>query len=284
MGQVNPGQVGGYVPNYDVRDYEKDLRARRLQTEAERHIIANWLTESEYCLDLGGGYGRITEVLEPRFRRTFMIDYSSRELRVASTRLARTTLIRGDIRKIPFEDNTFDCVVIIKVLHHIKEPREMIEEVVRVARNGGTVIMGVMNLRLGLREARVIEENEQVWVSPQNIRYYMRSPSVYEHTNLRRMERRATGILDNRLGHKLNRFPKIAKIDEVTSRLWFLPRALKPEHLVLYRVAKKRGKLHEPRVICTCGGAIIDRTCSTCHRRYGNIIDLTEAVQPLSLK
>ncbi len=44
-----------------------------------------------------------------------------------------------DILPYPFEDNTFDVVLIKHVLEHLRDPIEVLREIIRISKNGGKV-------------------------------------------------------------------------------------------------------------------------------------------------
>mgnify|MGYP002633438234 CR=1 FL=1 len=48
-------------------------------------------------------------------------------------------VLRGDATKLPFEDNTFDCVVTSEVLEHIQDDVSVLSELHRVLKPGGSL-------------------------------------------------------------------------------------------------------------------------------------------------
>ena len=48
-------------------------------------------------------------------------------------------VLRGDVTRLPFEDNTFDCIVTSEVLEHIQNDVTAISEFHRVLKPGGTL-------------------------------------------------------------------------------------------------------------------------------------------------
>ena len=257
---TEPGDV---IPDYETFDYSTVWKGRGIEDRAEKEIVSRWAI-GETGIELGGGFGRITQVLERRLSQTFMLDYSLSNLRRASSRLRKTTLIRDSLGILPFDDNVFDFVAIIRVIHHVPDPDSLLGEVVRVSRNGGTFVLGIANHPI--RKRRTLE------VTPGRHRIYPTPLRRYGHAGLERVEILGVGAFDNRIGRRAERLFPLATLDVKTSRLW----PPKPMLFVRYRVSKAEGK-NNPRVKCGCGGTILDRRCDNCGRSYGQIIDLVSS-------
>lgn len=258
-----------YIPDYEQYDYQGEWRERSIEDLTEKRLITKWIIPSECCLELGGSYGRITMALEPHFKKVFMIDYSRKNLSTASMRLTRTVLVRGDIRRIPFDDACFDCIVIVRVLHHVRRIARVLDEIVRVGRNDCTVILGVPNTGLG--KYRGIKVNQKVLIGPQKHMAFIHPLGAYCHPMLELIERRGGGMFDNSIGSKLNRFWALSNLDVATSFLW----PIKPELFLKFKIRKKV-EGNRPRVICPCGGRISDYLCDRCARKYRKIIDVVD--------
>jgi ubiquinone/menaquinone biosynthesis C-methylase UbiE len=253
------------IPDYENYDYESEWRGRGIQDRAERSLVSGWVEPGESCLELGGGFGRLTSVLEPKFEKVFMIDFSRRNLSRASERLTKTRLIRTSISKIPFEDCTFDSVVAVRVLHHIPRLAEAIQEMVRVSRDGACIVLGVPNTRRLGGPA----ENRAVARGPQGHRIYAAPMSAYANPLLERMAMRGLGLFDNRMGRALSSLGPLYRLDVATSSIW----AIRPQVFMKLRV-RKEGWGRAPFVICRCGGRLGPQVCSSCGRSYGRIVDL----------
>ncbi len=100
-------------------------------------------------LDVGSGFGRHVYECARQGARVIALDYAADE--VAETRdildgmidageIARANVIgvlRGDARKLPFPDATFDIVITSEVLEHIQDDVAALAEMVRVLKPGG---------------------------------------------------------------------------------------------------------------------------------------------------
>ena len=255
------------IPDYERYDYSKVWRGRGIEDRAERELVSRWAVGGT-GIELGGGFGRLTQVFEKRIGRMFMLDYSLSNLRRASSRLEKTTLVRGSLGKLPFEDSVFDFVALVRVIHHVPDPDSLLAEVVRVARDGATFVLGIANEI----DKRRTGESVLVRVTPEGHRIYSTPLNRYRYPGLERAEVLGVGAFDNRIGRRLERLTPLATLDLKTSRLW----PAKSMLFVRFRVKKGEGK-NEPHVKCMCGGSIFERRCDRCGRSYGNIIDLVES-------
>ncbi|MXP23919.1 methyltransferase domain-containing protein [Gordonia sp. HNM0687] len=75
--------------------------------------------------------------------RCIGIDYSPSMLEQAArtNTTDRTSYIRADAHAMPFPDNTFDTVTCLAALYLIPDPLPVIDELVRVTRPGGEVVI-----------------------------------------------------------------------------------------------------------------------------------------------
>ncbi len=227
------------VPDYENYDYKAQWIDRSIEDRAEKELIASLLPGGRDCLELGGGFGRITPAIEQCFSTVVMVDYSVKSLRTAQRRIRKASLLRCDIRTLPFDDDSFDSVVAIRVLHHIKNLEELIGEIVRVCRDGATVVFAVPNSHYGLHG--IVKRNQGALFGQWNHIAYVHSLEEYRHPRMGLVEIRGSGIFDNRIGRRLKRFPSLSKLDTFTSRAW----RLKSELFLKYRVAKGHGSRRE---------------------------------------
>ena len=96
-------------------------------------------------LDVGGGMGRMSVPLSRRHFVT-LTDISSQMLELARPQASeRLRLQVADARALPFEDGQFDYVLCIDVLPHIPQPQQLLEEVGRMLKPGGTLVIDITN-------------------------------------------------------------------------------------------------------------------------------------------
>lgn len=122
-------------------------------------------------LDLGSGIGRHTIPLAKRGLQVASLDVSDTALRVLNRRvqelrLPNVSVVRHQMRELPFLDDYFDAVVSTNVIHHgrCKEIRRTLGEIHRVLRRKGyglIIVLSDKDFRLG--RGRKIEPHTYIF-------------------------------------------------------------------------------------------------------------------------
>lgn len=134
------------VERYDIERYYRDAHPlvrwiERRRLAALRKLAA--VEAGERLLEVGCGAGHVLERF-PSHARTTGIDLSPSMLERARGRLeAGTGLARAAAEALPFPAGAFDVVLCTEVLEHTRDPRAVMEELVRVAGEGGRVVVSV---------------------------------------------------------------------------------------------------------------------------------------------
>jgi ubiquinone/menaquinone biosynthesis C-methylase UbiE len=119
--------------NYDEKHlFEKDEHHLALS-----HLIGvlNFYNINS-ILDVGTGTGRALKMIKDKSSVRVMGIEIVKELREVAYKkgITREELIEGDILNIPFEDNSFDLVCEFGVLHHVKDNKKAVDEMLRVSK------------------------------------------------------------------------------------------------------------------------------------------------------
>ncbi len=91
-------------------------------------------------LDAGGGTGRVSQGLLAYFERSVVIDESASMLAQARHKPGIWPA-RSFSEQLPFAENTFDYVLMVDALHHVANQAATAQELWRVCRPGGRIVI-----------------------------------------------------------------------------------------------------------------------------------------------
>lgn len=106
-------------------------------------------TDQLHCLDIGSDNGVISYLLRERRGTWKSADLDPKAIQ-SIRELVKYDVFQIDGRRTPFQDNEFDRVAIIDFLEHIQTDREFIEELFRVIKPGGELIVNVPHAKNSL--------------------------------------------------------------------------------------------------------------------------------------
>lgn len=129
------------APNYDRMN---DLISLGVQRRWRR-IFFKMLgaKKSDRCLDLCCGGGELTIGLAERAATVVGLDFNESMLRLAEKKImalglqGSIQLVQGDAMKLPFRDESFDCVTIGFGLRNVPDAGRTVREAWRVLKPGG---------------------------------------------------------------------------------------------------------------------------------------------------
>jgi ubiquinone/menaquinone biosynthesis C-methylase UbiE len=114
-----------------------------------------WSLESlrgQRVLDAGCGMGRFAEICAEAGADVHCVDLSS-AVEAAAANLAQrpnARVYQADILRLPFADQTFDCIYSIGVLHHTPDTQAAFIRLVSLLKPGGRIAIWVYSTRLRL--------------------------------------------------------------------------------------------------------------------------------------
>lgn len=131
---------------------------RRLR--AEITTLAS-LKPSDRVLDIGAGTGLLTLAAAGEAAHVTGLDISARMCRHLKDKLARRSIdnvdvLAGTASELPLADASMDVILSNYCFHHLRnaDKRRALDEVGRVLRPGGRLVVGDMMFRIGLSQAR----------------------------------------------------------------------------------------------------------------------------------
>lgn len=141
------------ITDYDTYDYDYSTywKKRRYEHIAEKIVLSNLLSDmkGKWFLDIGGSFGRLANTYYDNYSNPIIIDYSLKTLQRNRKKLKkkypRIELISANVYNLPFEKNSFDGALMVRVLHHIEEPEDCLNEIYRVLTPNGKYIQEYAN-------------------------------------------------------------------------------------------------------------------------------------------
>lgn len=138
------------------------LRARAGRSEFAR-LLDRAIALDARIAEIGCGTGQMSLYLSRARRIVIGADLSRESLRVAVSaaqrfELDRVRFVETDLHRPGLRASSFDVVYSSGVLHHTPDPRVSFARLVRLARPGGTIVLGLYNAfaRIPLRLRRVV--------------------------------------------------------------------------------------------------------------------------------
>ena len=134
------------ICDYEGSDYKQRFwtQDRRYEDLVERQALRALLPPSGRAIaDLGAGFGRLVDLYQG-YEQVFLVDYSRTMLQQARERHGddpRITYVAADVRRLPLATAGFDTLVIVRVLHHLRQVTPVIGEAARVLAPGGAYVL-----------------------------------------------------------------------------------------------------------------------------------------------
>jgi len=116
------------------------------------------LKTDDKLLDVACGAGFLLEMAENKGLFTYGLDFSSSALKIAAKNATSASLILSSGEKIPFRDETFDCVTCLGALEHFSSCEQGIREIRRVLKTDGFSCLVVPNLFFVLNIYNALKE------------------------------------------------------------------------------------------------------------------------------
>ncbi len=116
---------------------------RRTLRNAEILSALNHCVDGDIAVDIGCGVGDLCRIL-PKSLKRIGIDLSLPALKYAK-RDCRTDVvfINANLFELPLPDKSVDVVICLEVLEHLREDDKALEEICRILRPGGKLIMSL---------------------------------------------------------------------------------------------------------------------------------------------
>jgi len=150
---------------YDKLHYENFVRRVKESSNDEKKVFEHKLTTpwhriaieflnnmdlyGKKILEIGCGYGSLSIYMAKRGAKVTGIDISSEAMKISERNalLNRQKAIfkQANGEKLPFKDKVFDVVVCCETLEHIPNYKKAIDEIIRVIKDSGKIVITIPN-------------------------------------------------------------------------------------------------------------------------------------------
>ena len=148
--EVDPGKPPRWRPTlarsrslfsaFLLEQSDPDRFYRHLAEDSAGQVDSWHRLDGARILDVGGGPGYFEEAFAQRGARYVAVDADAGEMRLHGRTPSRHT-VQADGTRLPFADGTFDVAYSSNVAEHVSQPWQMADEMVRVTRPGGTIVL-----------------------------------------------------------------------------------------------------------------------------------------------
>jgi len=121
----------------------------RICDKYEKHVLSHALPTAkpgDQLLDSGCGTGHFSAFFAEHGFEVTGVDISPEMIEIACRKaIPKATFQIAEITALPFADASFDVVTAITVMEFVPDREKALQEMIRVLRIGGTLIIGVLN-------------------------------------------------------------------------------------------------------------------------------------------
>ncbi|MBN2101113.1 methyltransferase domain-containing protein [Candidatus Dojkabacteria bacterium] len=140
-----------YYDKYDY-DYSQFWKDRDYENFSETNVLKKILKNStgNWILDVGGSYGRLTDLYYQKFHNCVLCDYSEKALEQAredfkKRGIKNVNLVAANVYNLPFKTATFDSALMVRVIHHLEDWDTAISEVSRILSSKALFVLEFAN-------------------------------------------------------------------------------------------------------------------------------------------
>lgn len=129
------------VKNFYDNNYDK-FNSTRYSVWNEVKKFIDTIPDNSKVLDVGCGNGKNMTYIKNKSINVIGVDFSEKLLEICEKKLLN--VVKADVRNLPFDDDTFDYVISIAVIHHLsteKYRQKSINEMLRVCKSNGKVLI-----------------------------------------------------------------------------------------------------------------------------------------------
>jgi ubiquinone/menaquinone biosynthesis C-methylase UbiE len=141
------------ICDYEGSRYRTDFwegQNRAYENGVERLAMQKLLPPpGERLIEIGAGFGRLADLYQG-YRQIILTDYARTQLEEAQRYLGhndRFIYVVADIYNLPFVDNLFDTLTMVRVMHHLADVPAALKELQRIIIPNGVAVIEYANKR-----------------------------------------------------------------------------------------------------------------------------------------
>jgi ubiquinone/menaquinone biosynthesis C-methylase UbiE len=135
------------ICDYEGSRYRSDFwegQDREYENRVERVALQKLLPpHGDRLIEIGAGFGRLADLYQG-YRQVILVDYARTQLEEARNYLgedSRFIYVVADVYNVPFVDNLFDTLTMIRVMHHLADVPAALSELHRIITPKGTAVI-----------------------------------------------------------------------------------------------------------------------------------------------
>lgn len=132
----------------DYQDRKNHIIPKPYATNRIDYVV-NLLEPKKTDRVLNIGVSNIPEIeiaIEDKVKECTTIDIDKSKMEKAKKFLKKTKFIIDDVTKSKIKSNYYDKIVMLEVLEHLDKDEQVLQELSRILKKGGTIIIGVPNM------------------------------------------------------------------------------------------------------------------------------------------
>jgi ubiquinone/menaquinone biosynthesis C-methylase UbiE len=127
-------------------------------------------------IEVGSGSALLSCFLAQYGYETYALDYSKSALNVAKNNYMLINkdrrFILGDVRRLPFKNDSFDVVISTGLLEHFRDPQIVVDEMVRVFKKGGLFFSDIVPKKFRLITSLAFVDKLVSWMRGKKLEHY----------------------------------------------------------------------------------------------------------------
>lgn len=135
------------VSKFKGLDFVTLWEGRDKVDQLEKSILHTFLknTDGKRVLEIGPGEGRLTDIIQSHSSEYVATDINESFLKKVKERskLEKSLYVSSNLYHLPFCDNSFSTVVIVRVFNFISQPLQVMKELSRIIIPGGNLLISV---------------------------------------------------------------------------------------------------------------------------------------------